>query len=163
MNEKDIQEKFCELLKVTKFEGLQIKLMLKWYNFRAMVKNVFCVSSVLRRFYLQQGDTVIVFSQGMYKYTEAIGFNCFGMVSTDITGFVPCAPGLFYGVGYSADGTRYITVKKLWHYRPAVACEWLRLKLPFNAGIYVFGFKKMAYNESCTKYVTIHPQSRGRQ
>ena len=99
-----------------------------------------CVSSVVRRFYLQQGDTVIVFSQGMYKYTEAIGFECFCMVSTNIPGFVPCAPGLFYGVGYSADGTRYITVKKMWHYRPAVACEWLRLKLPFNAGIYIFGF-----------------------
>lgn len=106
----------------------------------AKLKNDFCVSSVVRRFYLQQGDTVIVFSQGMYKYTEAIGFECFGMVSTNIPGFVPCAPGLFYGVGYSDDGTRYITVKKMWHYRPAVACEWLRLKLPFNAGKYIFGF-----------------------
>lgn len=46
MNEKEIQEKFGELLKVTKFEELQ---MLKWYDFRAIVKNVFCVSPVMRR------------------------------------------------------------------------------------------------------------------
>ena len=49
MNEKEIIEKFGELLKVTKFEALQIKLMLKWYDFRAIVKNVFCVSPVMRR------------------------------------------------------------------------------------------------------------------
>ena len=49
MNEKEIQEKFGELLKVTKFAAYQIKLILKWYDFRVMLKNVFCVSPVMRR------------------------------------------------------------------------------------------------------------------
>ena len=49
MNEKEIQEKFAELIKITKWEAYQVRLMLKWYDFRAMIKNVFCVSPVMRR------------------------------------------------------------------------------------------------------------------
>ena len=49
MNEKEIQEKFAELTKITKWEAYHVRLMLKWYDFRAMIKNVFCVSPVMRR------------------------------------------------------------------------------------------------------------------
>ncbi len=34
---------------------------------------------------------------------------------------------LFYGYGYK-DGKRYLFLKKLWHYYPAVVCEKIRLK-----------------------------------
>ena len=106
----------------------------------AMLKNVFCVSSVVRRFYLQQGDTAIVFHSGSHRKIKVEGFNTLGMKAYDIDGFIPFNVGMFYGVGYTPENIRVITVKKLWHYRPAVACELLRLKLPFNAGRYIFGF-----------------------
>lgn len=104
------------------------------------LKNGFCVSSVVRRFYLQQGDTVIVCFKGKYFNHIVKGFGSLGIKLYDVDGYVPFGSGLFYGVGYTSGNIRVITIKKMWHYRPAVACEWLRLKLPFNAGIYIFGF-----------------------
>ena len=106
----------------------------------AKLKNGFCVSSVVRRFYLQQGDTVIVCYNGKCRKNIVEGFSSIGMKLYDIDGYVPFRVGMFYGVGYTPENIRVITVKKLWHYRPAVACELLRLKLPFNAGRYIFGF-----------------------
>jgi hypothetical protein len=106
----------------------------------AKLKNGFCVNSVVRRFYLQRGDTVIIFYNGKHYKGMVKGFSSLGMKLYDIHGYVPFNAGMFYGAGYTPGNIRVITVKKLWHYRPAVACEWLRLNLPFNAGRYIFGF-----------------------
>lgn len=88
-------------------------------------------------FSLKSGGEIILRITPRYRIkTKVIGFYIYGMHCEKI-GVVPFNAGRFYGAGYQG-GERTITIKKDWHYRPAVICEWIRLKLPEKAGRWLF-------------------------
>lgn len=97
------------------------------------------IPTVVRHFSLKSNDKIVVFIDNHTAIdTYVIGFYCYGMKIP--WGIIPFFCGLFYGAGYHSDGKRFITVKKYWHYYPALVCEWLRLKLPRKMSKAIFLF-----------------------
>lgn len=79
----------------------------------------------MKKFYLKQGDEVIVYFDDYEVETKVKGFYCYGMWVEGL-GVIPFHSYSFYGAGYNQT-QRFIVVKNKKHYELASLMEHIRL------------------------------------
>jgi len=79
---------------------------------------------------MKKGDKIYLFINDRVSTCEIVEFySSFTELKIDNKRLVvpKYHKGLFYGYGYECDN-RYLFIKKLWHYYPAVIIEKIRIK-----------------------------------